>query len=437
MQGHQESTVAHETAVAISRRTLLRAALGGLGAATVASILAACGPTAPGGAAAPTGGTPAAAAGGQAAPVAGSGGGGTLKIGLLSGFSGPYAAFGPDMANSIDVFLDQHNGLIGGLKVTVIQEDETASPKDALTKARKLVEQDHVDVLMGLVSSANALAVRDLVDSSKTPTIITNAGADDITGSKRSPYIIRVSFSSWQQGAPSGKWAFQQGWRNVMGFAPDYAAGYEQLAGFVDTFTQAGGNVIEKVFPPLGNSDYGPFLTRIKAANPDAVWAFFAGADQIKFVQQYEQFIGTGVPLFGNTLSRNAAEAVGKTIGVVKMGCTGWEESLDVPLNQAYVSAFMKKFNRHNDYGEYTYDGVILLDKVLSELKGDTNPERLAQALNSVSSFQSVRGEVQIDPESHGLIQTYYQTAPVIEGDSARIKVVGTLGVFGPSRQIS
>jgi branched-chain amino acid transport system substrate-binding protein len=404
----------------LSRRTLLRATLGG----AAASLLAACAPAAPG--------QPAS----QQAPAANNPSSAQLKVGLLSGFSGPYAAFGPDMASSIDVYLDQHNGLIGGIKPTVIQEDEGATPQDALLKARKLVEQDRVNVLVGIVSSANALAVRDLLDSSKTPTIITNAGADDLTGAKRSQYIVRVSFSSWQQGAPSGPWAFQQGWKKVMAFAPDYAAGYEQLAGFADAFQQAGGTVVDKVFPPLGNSDYAPFLAKIKPASPDAVWGFFAGADQIKFVQQYGQFVGDSIPLFGNTLSRNAAEAIGKTIGVVKMGCTGWEESLDNPLNQTYVADFMKKFNRHNDYGEYTYDAMGLLDKVLTDLKGDTNPDKLVQALNGVTSFQSIRGEIRIDPESHGLIQTYYHTEPLIDGDTARIKVVGSLGVFGPHTQI-
>jgi branched-chain amino acid transport system substrate-binding protein len=120
-----------------------------------------------------------------------------------------------------------------------------------------------------------------------------------------------------------------------MAFAPDYAAGYEQLAGFADAYTQAGGSLMERVFPPLGNSDDAPFLGKIKSSSPDAVWAFFAGADQIKFVQQYAQFVGNSVPLFGNTLSRNAADAIGKTIQVVKMGCTGWEETLENPLSQA------------------------------------------------------------------------------------------------------
>ena len=120
------------------------------------------------------------------------------------------------MANCCALFLEQHDGLVGGLKATVIQEDESATPQEALLKARKLVEQDRVDVLTGIVSSANALAVRDLLDSAKVPTLITNAGADDITGAKRSPYIVRVSFSSWQAGAPTGRWAVAQGYKKVV-----------------------------------------------------------------------------------------------------------------------------------------------------------------------------------------------------------------------------
>jgi branched-chain amino acid transport system substrate-binding protein len=419
-----------DNARSLSRRTLLRGLLSGAGAVTVASVLAACGANQP--SAAPAAGAPK-----PAAPAVTSAGAGTLKIGLLSGFSGPYAAFGPDMANCAALFLEQHDGLVGGLKTTIIQEDESATPQEALLKARKLVEQDKVDVLTGIVSSANALAVRDLLDSAKVPTLITNAGADDITGAKRSPYIVRVSFSSWQQGAPAGPWAAKQGYKKIVAMAPDYAAGYEQLGGFADAFTAAGGTVVDKIYPPLGNADYAPFLGKIKGSNPDAVWGFFAGADQIKFVQQYSQFIGDSVPLIGNILSRNMADAVGKTAMVVKMGATGWEVTLDNPVNNAFVESFRKKFNKYPEYGQYEYDAMMLLDKVLTELKGNTDKEELAKALNKVTSFQSIRGEVQVEPESHGLIQQYYQTIPVLADDKVTIKVVGSLGIFAPNKQIS
>src|SRR5215831_17579545 len=106
----------HDQSGRVSRRTLLRAALGGAGAVTIASVLAACAPASGGqaGSSAATGAAPAGAATSAPAQSSSAGSGGALKIGLLSGFSGPYAAFGPDMAGSMEVYLDQHNGLIGG-----------------------------------------------------------------------------------------------------------------------------------------------------------------------------------------------------------------------------------------------------------------------------------------------------------------------------------
>src|SRR5262252_6045938 len=101
----------HDQPGLLSRRSLLRAALGGASAFTVASLAAACAPAAAPGQNAPAG---------QQAPAASNtnNNAAQLKIGLLSGFSGQYAAFGPDMANSIDVYLDQHNGMVGGMKPT-------------------------------------------------------------------------------------------------------------------------------------------------------------------------------------------------------------------------------------------------------------------------------------------------------------------------------
>src|SRR5690349_2589543 len=193
-----------------TRRRFLGAILG-IGAA---SLLGACtaAPNASGG-----------AAGSQQQAPSASGSKGDLKIGLLSGFSGPYAAFGPDMANCADVYLDQHNGMLGGLKVTTVQEDEGATSQDALNKARKLIEQDKVDVIMGIVSSANALALRDVIDQAQKPTTISNANANEITGSKRSQYIFRTALSAYQNASALATWAVTNVGKHMIAMAPDYA----------------------------------------------------------------------------------------------------------------------------------------------------------------------------------------------------------------------
>ena len=106
-------------------------------------------------------------------------------------------------------------------------------------------------------------------------------------------------------------------------------------------------------------------------------------------------------------------------------------------VNNAFVQAFLKKFNKYPDFGQYQYDAMMLLDKVLTEQKGNTDKDVLAKALNSVTSFQSIRGEVQVEPESHGLIQQYYHTVPVESGDAVSLKVLGSLGLFAPHKQLS
>ena len=88
--------------------------------------------------------------------------------------------------------------MLGGLKVTTIQEDEGTTTQDALSKARKLIQQDKIDIMVGIVSSANALAIRDTIDQSKTPLIITNANANEITSTQKSDYIFRAAISAWR-----------------------------------------------------------------------------------------------------------------------------------------------------------------------------------------------------------------------------------------------
>jgi branched-chain amino acid transport system substrate-binding protein len=78
----------------------------------------------------------------------------------------------------------------------MIREDEEIDPQVALRKGRKLIEGDNADIIAGLVASPSALALRDLVHSSKTLLVIANAGANAVTRVRRSPYIFRVSFSN-------------------------------------------------------------------------------------------------------------------------------------------------------------------------------------------------------------------------------------------------
>ena len=144
-----------------------------------------------------------------------------VKVGVLLPFSGVYAALGKEIDAGFQLGMQEFGS---NLDVEFVREDSAADPGKSIAKARKLVLQDKVDVMTGIVSSAVAGALRDFVHGAKVPLMITNAGNNSVTGEKCSPYITRFSFSNGQVNRPMGKWMAENGIKKVYTLAPDYTA---------------------------------------------------------------------------------------------------------------------------------------------------------------------------------------------------------------------
>ena len=112
-----------------------------------------------------------------------------IKIGYAAPFTGGFAGMGGDMRDTWLLYLDRIGHKVAGREIQLILEDTQAKPDVGLTKIRKLVEKDKVHMLAGIFSSGVAYAIRDYVHRSTVPLMLCNAGADDLTKEKRSPYI--------------------------------------------------------------------------------------------------------------------------------------------------------------------------------------------------------------------------------------------------------
>ncbi len=163
------------------------------------------------------------------------------KVGLLLPFSGVYAGLGSHIENGFALGLDHFGGDLQGNTVVTVREDTEAKPAVGLVKAKKLVLQENVDVVAGVVSSAVLGGMRDFMHNAKTPLLVANAGNDQMTGAKCSPYVIRVSFSNSMINRPMGSWLAKQGVKKVYLMAPDYAAGHQMMEAFKGTFTAGAG----------------------------------------------------------------------------------------------------------------------------------------------------------------------------------------------------
>lgn len=335
-----------------------------------------------------------------------------IKIGVLLPYSGVFGVIGKDQDLALEIALDTFGREVAGRPIELVRGDTESKPNAGLAQAKKLILKDKVDMLVGTVSSAVAGAVRDYVHNSKTPLIIANAGNDQLTGSKCSPWILRTSFSNSQINRPMGHWMATQGYRKVFLMAFDYAAGHQMMEAFRDSFTKAGGKIVGEEYPPLGETkDFGPYLAKAKATNPDAVFVFFAGGPAIKFVKEYSAFgLKGNIPLAG-------AGWLTSALYVNKQGddATGilstlnYVPSIDSEANRRFQRDFQARAGRPgSEFGVAMYDTVRLIVEALKTTGGNTADRKaLVSAMHNVS-FEGPRGPFRIDPETNNIVQNIY-----------------------------
>ena len=157
-----------------------------------------------------------------------------LKIGFLAPRTGIITQLGTDMVNGFQMYLEEHNGMLGGAKVTFIVEDDKGTVDGDVSMAKKLILQDKVDMLVGAVLGTAAYALAPISTQEKTLFIGTITTGDDIAQrqSDKFPYTV---FSTWVSSQPThalGQWACEQGYKRVSAVGTDYAFGYEQVGGF-------------------------------------------------------------------------------------------------------------------------------------------------------------------------------------------------------------
>jgi branched-chain amino acid transport system substrate-binding protein len=350
-----------------------------------------------------------------------------IKVGLLLPYSGVYAALSNDIEAGFELAIEEY-GSETDASFALLREDTEVKPPVALAKAKKLILQDKVDVMAGIVSSGVLGAVRDLIDGAGVPLIVANAGNDEATGAHCSPFITRMSFSNGQVNRPMGPWMVEQGLTKVFTLAPDYAAGRQMIDSFAETFTAAGGEIVGQEFTPFQKTqDFGPFLAKAKASGAQAVYVFYAGGEAISFVKQYDSFgLKSDLPLYGSGFLTSplyvnaegpAAEGVITALHYVP--------TIDNLENAAFVTAFEAKTGRTPS--EYAVQGFDAARALIEATKtGAMDRDSLANALRQVH-FDGPRGTLSIDPATNNIVQPIYVYETVAGDAGLTQKVLATL----------
>jgi len=332
------------------------------------------------------------------APNVARGAQGPIRIGLLTVKTGPLASGGIDMEHALTMFLNDRGGMLSGRKVELLTADTAGVPATARTKAQELVEKNNVHCLIGPLAAFEALAIDDYIRQEQMPTLSV-AAAEDMTQRRPNPWFVRATSTSAQCAHPLGEYAAKElKYKKMITIADDIAYGQEMCAGFQRVFEDNGGQIIQKLFPPLTVPDYGSYVADLK--NADAIFLGFAGSNGFRFLRQFVEYglkdkmqIMGGMTALDEAVLRNMGD---EALDIIT--ACWYSAELDNKPNQLFAPAFRKEFTYDPGfYAASTYVNGAVLETAVKAVNGNVEDKPALMAALRSTNVDTVRGPVKFD----------------------------------------
>jgi branched-chain amino acid transport system substrate-binding protein len=217
----------------------------------------------------------------------------SIKIGVDEPLTGTYAAPGKNEVLGCQLAVDQLNAKNGilGRKIEMLSEDSTSGDAGtAVQKARKLIERDNVNFLVGNVNSALSQAMAQVSNEKGILHIVPGGHTDPITGVDCKWNVFRVCNTTRMEANAVCGLLFKTYGKRWHFITPDYAFGHTLFAGCEADLKKLGGTVTGNELTPLGTTDFSAYLIKARAANPDVLVVLVQGNDMVNCLKQISQF---------------------------------------------------------------------------------------------------------------------------------------------------
>ena len=333
-----------------------------------------------------------------------------VKVGIVGPFSGPFASsFGTPFRQGVEAYVAQNGDKVGTTRIEFVYRDlEGPNPERAKALAQELIVKEKVQYLGGFVFTPNALAVAPLIQSAKVPTVIFNASTSMILS--KSDYFIRTSNTLPQVTVPVAKYALDMKVKRVVTAVSDYGPGVDAENAFRQTFQQGGGEIVESIRMPLNATDFGPFLQKVRALKPDALFAFLPfGPPTFGFVKAFDDngLKAAGVRFLGTSETQESdLQALGSAALKLETGYY-YSAAHDSPQNRAFVETLAKAKAAPNPATVAAFDGTRVLYKMIEATGGAANGAKAIEAVKGLA-WESPRGPMKIDAQTRDVIQNVY-----------------------------
>lgn len=336
-------------------------------------------------------------------------------------------------------------GGIMGRDVEILFRDHENDAATAKQHIQTLVQQENVDVMIGLTSSGVTLNTAGTIAQLGVPFTLTDIGTPFITEFDEETYgdkaagrknIFRTNANMSINTYAIAKWATENlDVTRVANMGPDYEYG-KQAWQYFKAYSKGLGadyKFVASKFPSTNASDMTPQINSILGANPDLVFTSFWGSDVVTFVKQAaEQGLFDQVEDVFDTLGADptAYKALGQSlVEGLHHSSWYWHSGFKNKENKKFLDAYWKKYEDSDTIpipawsGPSTYSSIWLYKRAI-ENAGSTDPEKIINQLEGME-FTGPRGTWKIDPDSH------QATAPTNIGETVFPDAEGNDG-YGP-----
>lgn len=357
----------------------------------------------------------------------------TIKIGSITTLEGPFATGGQDAYRAMEMAFEEIDYTINGKKIEWTRESSNAQADVALARARKLIEQDNVDIIIGPLSGAEGIALRDYSRTLEGKTIVNgSSGAADTTLRDASPNFFRFNTEGTQWMAGLGNHVYNDlGIQHVALVAADYAFPYAQVMGFMLDYCKAGG-AVTKLWSPLNTTDFGSIIANI----PDdagAVLLIQGGTDALAFLTQYAE-AGGDLPIIGGSITADqtllSARGPHQRLMEGMLAAGPIADLNDDPMWVEWVAAYRERFPDGFDspsihaFNYYTNTKAVIL--ALEEVGGDLsdNQQAFQEALAGIEFKNPMGANVALD-DNRQAVSDIFLTRIVNDGGTLRTQAFG------------
>lgn len=366
----------------------------------------------------------------------------TIRLGAVSILEGAFAGPGADALRGVEMAIKEVGSSVAGKKIELIKGSSSGSPDSAVAAAKRLVEQNKVEALIGPLGGSEGIAIKEYAKTQPSVVFVNgSSAAQQTTLDNPAPNFYRFSSdgAQWQVGL--GEHAFKsKGYKRVVTLAEDYSFPYSQISGFMHGYCAAGGKVLDKLWVPMGNKDFSSVIARIPD-DVDAVYVALGGSDAVNFMTQYEQ-AGGNKPLIAGSITVDASVLgyQGKkpdfVVGTIAAGPMA--DRNETPAWKNFVANYKQSypdgFQTPSIFATLYYINTKALLEGLRQTGG--NMSKVGPVLAKLE-LDSPLGKVRIDKNRNAIANNFITEVAKDASGQLYNKVVNTIGNVGQDLGLS